>query len=190
MRLTIQVFRIVSLNVWGGAVFDALATWLPTMGADVICLQEVTRTPDLAGWTRFEDAERSLPQRANLFADVCELLPHHVAGFAASDAGPVLDMEGNTHQQDFGLAVFVHERHSVIEQRTSFVHGEFTIHDEWGISERPRIAQAIRVCDPRTNRTFMITHLHGLRDPAGKGDTPARTAQGGGGAEILSTMTL
>jgi hypothetical protein len=136
-----QVFRIVSLNAWGGAVFDAFAQWLPTLEADAICLQEVTRTPDLAGWTRFEDAERSLPQRANLFADVCELLPHHIGSFAASDAGPVVDNKGHTHQQDFGLAVFVHERHSVIKQQTTFVHGEFNVHDEWKISERPRIAQ-------------------------------------------------
>ena len=41
-----------------GAMFDELAAWLPECGADVLCLQEVTRTPDLDGWTRFSDAER------------------------------------------------------------------------------------------------------------------------------------
>ena len=40
--------RIVSLNAWGGAVFGPLVEWLPRCGADVICLQEVTRTHDWA----------------------------------------------------------------------------------------------------------------------------------------------
>ncbi len=46
--------RIVSLNAWGGAVFDSLARWLPNIGADVLCLQEVTRTPGMGGWTLVE----------------------------------------------------------------------------------------------------------------------------------------
>lgn len=58
------------MNAWGGAMFDELADWLPSCGADVLCLQEVTRTAGLDGWTSFQDAERQLPQRANLFADV------------------------------------------------------------------------------------------------------------------------
>jgi hypothetical protein len=81
--------KIVSLNAWGGAAFDALGSWLPSCGADVLCLQEVTRTPGLTGWTSFEDAERQLPQRANLFDDVRSRLPAHQATFVASDAGPV-----------------------------------------------------------------------------------------------------
>ena len=40
--------RIVSLNTWGGAMFDQLAPWLETVDADVLCLQEVTRTPTKA----------------------------------------------------------------------------------------------------------------------------------------------
>lgn len=65
-------------------MFDALADWLPGCGADVLCLQEVTRTPGLGGWTSFEDAERHLPQRANLFDDVRRALPAHQAIFVAS----------------------------------------------------------------------------------------------------------
>src|ERR1700759_4395408 len=80
--------RIVSLNAWGGAVFDPLAAWLPSTGADVICLQEVTRTPGLHGWTKFSDAERELPQRADLFADVTAILPGYHGVFLPSDAGP------------------------------------------------------------------------------------------------------
>ena len=76
--------RIVTLNAWGGALYEALSRWLPECGADVLCLQEVTRTPGLGGWTRFDDGERSLPQRANLFADVAAALPDHQAAFVAT----------------------------------------------------------------------------------------------------------
>ena len=176
MRQTPSV-RIVSLNAWGGAMFDALADWLPACGADVLCLQEVTRTPDLDGWTSFEDAERQLPQRANLFDDVRQALPSHQAIFVASDAGPVRDGSGVVHHQDFGLAVFVRERFSIVGHHTDFVHGEFVDHEDWAIEDRPRIAQAVRLLDRQAERFVTVTHLHGLRDPAGKHDTSARRWQ-------------
>lgn len=96
--------RIVSLNAWGGAMFDALIEWLRRAGADVLCLQEVSRTPGVGGWTRFSDGERQLPQRANLFDDVRSALPRYQARFLASDAGPVVDGDGNVRQQDFASA--------------------------------------------------------------------------------------
>ncbi len=178
------------MNAWGGAMFEPLAAWLPTCGADVLCVQEVTRTPGLTGSTRFADAERSLPQRANLFADLAALLPNHQATFVASDAGPVHDDAGRRHVQDFGIALFVHERMAVVEHHAEFVHGEFVEHDEWAIADRPRIAQVARVVDHDASshdedRTVTVAHLHGLRDPAGKHDTPARRRQAERLAELI-----
>ena len=180
--------RVLSLNAWGGAVFDVFADALASYNADVLCLQEVTRTAGVGGWTRFDDVDRSLPQRANLFADVCTLLPHHHGVFVASDAGPVTDSTGTRHQQNFGLAVFVHERLSIIRQYANFVHGDFVVHEEWPIADRPRLAQAIRVHDTDTNRVVSITHLHGLRDPAGKIDTPQRRRQAERLADVVTTI--
>lgn len=160
-------------------MFDALADWLPGCGADVLCLQEVTRTPGLGGWTSFEDAERHLPQRANLFDDVRRALPAHQAIFVASDAGPVTDDSGVTHRQDFGLALFVHERFPIVGLHTDFVHGRFVDHDTWAIEDRPRVAQAVRLTDRDAGRFVTVTHLHGLRDPAGKHDTPGTASTGG-----------
>ncbi len=64
------------------------------------------------------------------------------------------------------------------------MHGSFTDHVHWAISDRPRIAHAVRVVDRDYNQTIRVIHLHGLRDPLGKGDTPARRAQ----AERLVTL--
>jgi hypothetical protein len=179
--------RIVSLNAWGGAVHDRLAAWLPAVGGDVVCLQEVTRTADLTGWTTFTDGERSLPQRADLFDDVRGLLPGHRARFAASDAGPVVDGDGRRHRQEFGLGLFVAERFASIGAGTRFVHGRFTDHDEWPTGGRPRLAQAVRLRGG-PDRVVTVVQLHGLRDPAGKGDTPARRAQAERLAELVDDV--
>ena len=169
--------RIVSVNAWGGAMYDELAAWLPAVGADVACLQEVTRTPGLAGWTRFEDGERTLPQRADLFDDVRGLLPRHQAFFLAADAGPVRDEAGVRHRQDFGIATLVASPFPVIGVDSMFVHGEFVDHDEWTVTDRPRVALAVHTVGRATGRRVWVVQVHGLRDPAGKGDTPARRAQ-------------
>ena len=176
--------RILSLNAWGGAMFDELAAWLPTADADVVCLQEVTRSA-ARGWTRFEDAERTLPQRADLFDDVTTLLPGYRGFFAASDAGPVATPDGVTHRQDFGIAAFVAPDVTVLNERTAFVHGRFAEQAHWPAGDRPRVAHAVRLADG--GRTVCLVHLHGLRDPAGKGDTPARTAQAARLAELVRT---
>lgn len=168
--------RLVSVNAWGGARLDALAAWLPASGGDVVCLQEVTRTPGVGGWTRFSDAARTLPQRANLFDDVRRVLPQHQGHFLASDAGPVHDADGRVHRQDFGLATFVGERLPVVGVASCFVHGSFADHESW-VDDRPRVAHAVRVVDRAAGRTVTAVQTHGLRDPAGKGDTPARRRQ-------------
>lgn len=175
--------RIVSLNVWGGAMFDALAAWLADGQADIYCFQEVTRTADLGGWTRYDDPDRSLPQRANLFADLADALPSHVGYFRASDAGPVKNQAGHIYTQEFGIAAFVHQHHTVLTETARFAHGAFTEHASWPRGGRPRIAQAIRVS--AAHRSFTVVHFHGLRDPLGKFDTPERIAQATRLAELV-----
>ncbi|WP_433833223.1 endonuclease/exonuclease/phosphatase family protein [Actinoplanes sp. CA-015351] len=167
----------MSVNAWGGALADELLGWLPGIGADVVCLQEVTRTPGLGGWTRFDDGERALPQRADLFDDVRGVLPRHQGIFVASDSGPVLDDGGIPHRQDFGLATFASERLSLVGLDSVFVHGALTDHVEWTIADRPRVALAVRTAGQDSGRTVWVVQVHGLRDPAGKGDTPARRQQ-------------
>lgn len=116
------MMRIVSLNAWGGALFGPLAAWLIDSAADVLCLQEVPRTPGVSGWTTFRDAERYLPQRANLFDDVSRLLPQHLASYVASDAGPVSLPDGAALRQEFGLGMFVEPTATIVGQRASLIH--------------------------------------------------------------------
>jgi endonuclease/exonuclease/phosphatase family metal-dependent hydrolase len=169
--------RIVSLNAWGGALADDLLEWLPGCGADILCLQEVTRTPGLTGWTHFTDGERSLPQRAALFDDARAALPQHQAIFVTSDSGPVRDDTGRTFRQDFGLATLVGEDLPVVGADSAFVHGHFTDHVAWAAGDRPRVALAVQTIDRAAGRAVWVVQMHGLRDPSGKGDTPSRRGQ-------------
>jgi endonuclease/exonuclease/phosphatase family metal-dependent hydrolase len=172
-----SLVRILSLNAWGGALWDELGPWAAGRAGDVVCLQEVTRTPGLTGWTSFDDGERSLPQRANLFDDLRERMPRHQALFLASDSGPVRDTAGRRHRQDFGLGTFIPEAVPVVGMHADFVHAEFLDHADWPTGDRPRTAQAVRLIDRDAKRAVTVVHLHGLRDPEGKGDTPARREQ-------------
>ncbi len=175
--------RIVSLNAWGGARYDDLAAWLPAVAADVVCLQEVTRTPGLDGWTRFEDDARALPQRADLMADVQGALPGHTGWFAVSDTGPVADEAGTVHRQHFGLGMFLAPGTLAVRRTAAHVHGGYVDHGAaWPHTGRPRVAQVARLHDGAGFVT--LGHLHGLRDDAGKGDSPARRAQ----AERLAAL--
>lgn len=181
--------RIVSVNLWGGAMFDALGRWLSADTADVYCFQEVTRTGGLDGWTRFVDPDRSLPQRADLFADLCGLLPGHVGHFHPSDAGPVTAANGTAYRQDFGIGTFVSRRLELVAEATRFVHGSFIEHgDAWPEDGRPRIAHGIRVTDAAGERHVTVVQLHGLRDSGGKKDTPARLEQARRLAALVSEI--
>ncbi len=159
-------------------MFDDLARWLDGCEAKVLCFQEVTHTPGLGGWTRFDDAERSLPQRANLLDDIRSRLPGHHALFTVSDAGPVRDGGASSYRQDFGLGTFVAETLPIVGMRSAFVHGEYAEYrEEWPVDGRPRAAQAVRVFDREARRFVTVVQVHGLRDQRGKVDSPARRAQ-------------
>ena len=64
----------------------------------------------------------------------------------------------------------------VIGQAMDFVHGSFSPVG-FGPHPRSRNAHCVRLFDYEADRAFSVAQIHGLRDTAGKGDTPARVAQ-------------
>ena len=170
--------RLVSLNAWAGQVWPAFSEWVPTIGADILCLQEVTRAPvPQPDWLVYADAERRLNQRTDLFADVTRLLPDGYQGqFNPANRGPLTDPDGKAYPSEFGLAMWVARPVAITECLHRFVFGTYR-HDGWGAAPVPRNIQVMRLFDPATQRPVIVAHLHGLRDPVGKGDTPDRAAQ-------------
>ncbi|MDO6965011.1 endonuclease/exonuclease/phosphatase family protein [Rhizobium alvei] len=176
--------RILSLNAWGGRVHEPLIPYLAGAGADILCLQEIVHTPAApSGWLDYRDGDLVLPQRARLFEEVAAAVPNHRGWLSPSARGTLEDEVGRPYPSEFGIATFVSNRLSVIEQAVAFIHGDFSA-SGWGEHPRPRNAHALRLYDGYTGRIFTIIQLHGLRDPVGKADTPARTAQ----AERLASL--
>ena len=168
--------RLVCLNAWGGRVHGPLLSFIRDADPDVLCLQEVTRTPaPTPPWLTYRDGDLTLPQRADLFGDVCAALPGHRAGFYPSARGTLYDGD-RAVPSEFGLATFVRSDLAVIGEALGFVHGAFSP-DGFGPHPRARNAHCLRVFDYATGRPTTIAHMHGLRDVAGKHDTPERARQ-------------
>jgi endonuclease/exonuclease/phosphatase family metal-dependent hydrolase len=176
--------RILSLNTWGGRVGDPLIAWLGQADADVFCLQEMIHTPAAnSAWLDYRDDGIVLPQRANLFTEVSAELPAHRGFFCAAARGPLYDGE-RSHQSEWGLATFVRRTLPVIGQAQDFVHGAFSAAG-FGPHPRSRIAHAVRLFDDGAGAPVTVAHMHGLRELAGKGDTPARHAQAKAFVELI-----
>ena len=178
--------RILSLNTWGGKLYAPLMRYLAAANADIYCLQEVVRTPGFLGAELiYRDGDISLPQRTSLFDDISALLPDHDARFFPASRGPLYDAGGREFTSQFGLATFVRRSLPVIGEAMGFVHGAFSA-GGWGAHPRPRNAHCIRVFDAGQGAAITVAHMHGLRDPAGKFDSPIRDRQ----AERLADLVL
>ena len=171
-----MTLKIISLNAWGGRVHEPLMRYLQDENPDLLCLQEVTRTPAAASdWLVYRDGTFELPQRASLYEDVKWVLPGHESSYAPVARGTLYEGEREV-ASEFGLATFVRSTFPILGQHLGFVHGEFSA-DGWGPHPRARNAHGLRVFRYDTGSTLTIVQLHGLRDLEGKGDTPARLAQ-------------
>lgn len=168
--------QIMCLNGWGGKQHAELMPYLRESDPDVLCLQEVVHTPDTAkDWLIYRDGAHVLDQRARFFEEVCAALPDHAATFCPAARGLLWD--GDISVPSFwGLATFVRKSLPVIGQVQGFVHKDFGP-DGYGDHPRSRSAHGVRIYDERRGRCVSILHMHGLRDLAGKMDTPERAAQ-------------
>lgn len=168
--------QIMCLNGWGGKLYDQLAAFLRDARPDILCLQEVVHSPETrADWLTYRDGDHVLPQRANLFRDICNALPDHVAIFCPAAQG-VLWQGDQAIPSQWGLATFVHRAFPIIVQIQGFVHKTYSAHS-YGDHPRSRNAHGVRVYDYALDRAVAVTHMHGLRDLRGKMDTPERAAQ-------------
>lgn len=176
--------RIVSLNAWGGLLHEPLMQYLVEADADVLCLQEVGRAPGVqSDWLIYRDQGVELLQRVNLFDEIKAALPGYDAFFLPTARGDLFDGDRRI-ASEFGLATFVRKSYPVIGQAAGFVHGEFSA-DRWGPHPRSRNAHCIRLFDYERGRPITIAQMHGLRDTAGKGDTPARRHQANALVELI-----
>ncbi|MEM1130227.1 MAG: endonuclease/exonuclease/phosphatase family protein [Pseudomonadota bacterium] len=168
--------QIMCLNGWGGKLHDALVSYLAAADPDILCLQEVVHTPDApAEWLTYRDGDHVLEQRADMLADIELALPEHRAVFCPAARGVLWHGEVSVPSY-WGLATWIRRDLSVIGQVQGFVHKSFSA-DGYGDHPRSRSAHVIRVSDPANARPVTVGHMHGLRVPGDKRDTPERLEQ-------------
>ena len=183
----LTLMKIMSLNGWGGKLHEPLTAYLKAAAPDVLCLQEVVHSPQTdEAWLTYRDGDHVLPQRANFFSDVAAALLDHNAIFCPAAQGVLWDGDVAMPSQ-WGLATFVHKSLAVVAQAQGFVHKDFSP-DGYGEHPRARNAHAVRVYDFERRRFVAIAHMHGLRDPRGKMDTPERKLQARRFAELISRV--
>jgi Endonuclease/Exonuclease/phosphatase family len=168
--------KLVCMNGWGGKLHSELLSYLALEQPDVLCLQEVVHTPSSnKDWLIYRDGEHVLPQRANFFRDVAQTLPEHTATFCPAAQGMLWDQDCEVASQ-WGLATYVRASFPIIAQAQGFVHKDYSPNG-YGEHPRSRSAHAVRLYDYSRRAAISISQMHGLRDLAGKHDTPERKEQ-------------
>ena len=137
-----MAIRLVSLNTWGGRVFEPLKKYLLDVNADLFCLQEVFSAPS-TGLRSLADIDK-YDVRVNLFNDIEHILPAHQGFFWPVARGYLNDSTSTEGSLFYGIATFVRKVIPIIESRTEFVFGEFR-HTVSGGPPLPRNAHCIRL---------------------------------------------
>lgn len=148
--------KLITLNIWGGHVRDALLEFITShREVDIFCLQEVYHNaPD-----KISEDDRKVS--LNIFSELHALLPKHDAFFR-----PVV-------RNKYGIGMFVKKEIKVLRESEISIH----INPDY-LGSGPahsRNMQWLKCCI--NNRNYSILNVHGLWNGMGKTDTPERIAQ-------------
>lgn len=168
--------KLLSLNIWGGRVFDPLIEFIKNNAeeVDVFCFQEVFST----GLSHIDIIEEKY--RSDIYGDIAKVLPDHQGYSAVAISG--FDFDKHVEfPLTFGLATFV-KKDLVVERdgNVIVVEGEETdrLNDKI-----PRNMQFVEI--KKDDERFAIFNIHGLWVPEGKDDNPKRIRQS---ELVLETM--
>ena len=160
--------KLVSLNIWGGQIFESLLEFIKehASDADIFCLQEVFQSSS--------GVEVSHGARMNILEDIKRLLPDFdvFVGWAQDNFdndGPV-DFEVTT-----GLATLVRKPMKVLSPENIFIYGEKN-----GTNlEDPTTMPANMLCTKiqADEKAYMVCNIHAYAYPGDKLDTPGRLEQ-------------
>ena len=170
--------RLISLNTWGGRLFDSFAKYITTEAesTDVFCFQEVFQTNSDIHTDR-QDPTDGFVFRVNLFSEITKLLPNFQGYFANAQDGFLYNKPVN-YNLSYGLATFVKRNIFVGSHKDIFIFGEKNSQlesDKVGITT-PRNLQYVNLKTPKENE-LTIGNLHGLWKPGPKTDSEATLGQ-------------
>ena len=160
--------KLISLNIWGGRVFDGLISFIKNEApsTDIFCFQEIYSTKT--------DTKDTHGARANIYEEFIVLLPDYTSYFVSGENNH--DKEDPTgFELQFGLATFIKKNIDVVEYRDVFIHKYLgAAKSETGFSS-PRPMQIINLAAGAKRLT--VFNLHGLHNGLDKGDCDERIEQ-------------
>lgn len=159
--------RLITLNIWGGRVFQPLIDFLKSRAdsTDIFCFQEVFHTP-----TEKTDAHEA---RANIFGEIKNVLGDFLGYYAPAQDG--YDAEGAVDfPLSYGLATFVNKSVSVDGHGDIFVFRERNSRKDNNTS----IGRNLEFITFKSgNEDVSIFNLHGLWSGGDKNDNNDRLEQ-------------
>ncbi|MFA5947253.1 MAG: endonuclease/exonuclease/phosphatase family protein [Patescibacteria group bacterium] len=170
--------KIISLNTFGGNVFEPLMQFVEKLAADtdVFCFQEI-----------MNDAHGEFPQpekgaRLTLLKELVKRLPDFQMSFMV--AQEKYDFDANEKgSSDEGLAIFVRNGISIVGRGNFFIMNglnTFVPHDYSTLGSPAMFVQI-----PFGDTMLTICNVHGNSEPANKLDSPARLLQS---KKIIDTL--
>ena len=160
--------KIISLNIWGGKLFDGLISFVKeqSVDTDVFCFQEVLST----------NSKTILSNgfRTNIFSELEKVLPGFEGVFSSA-------LEGHDSKErvdfdiSYGLAIFYKKNIKILDIGHYFVHLAHNQATEEGHAF-PRNMQYLNF--EYKNNKYTLMNFHGLYDRDNeKLDTPERLEQ-------------
>jgi len=160
--------RLISLNIWGGRVHQALLDFVKNHAedTDIFCFQEVYKTPT--------DTAVQDNVRTNIYAELEHILPGYTGFYMVTE-----NNYAETHVSEFGVAfgqaVFV---------KTSL--GATRL--EYGVSEEAGAKLLLGINVRQNDKVYSIINFHGVHDGQGKIDNEKRLAQSKAIQDVLKKI--
>ena len=150
--------KLITLNTWGGPIFQPLMDFISSKGAevDIFCFQEVYHEADAASYDHPEDCYQ-------LFNEFKKTLSSH---------------EGYFHEYfkgDYGLGIFISKKLNLNSIDDHFVHKHKGFIPEGRLGHHARNIQIATF--EKDDKKYNIINFHGLWNGQGKTDTEERLSQ-------------
>jgi endonuclease/exonuclease/phosphatase family metal-dependent hydrolase len=172
-----MTLRVLYLNTWGGRTYHPLISYLPTVDADVYCLQEVMSTPQMPLDALLSESDTEYFARVNLFSNIQAALPDHHAFFFPFCCGFINDSQRAAEPIQYGIAMFVRKTLPIIETHLEFIYDSFRTKPHPDRAPMSRNAHIVRLWHPELECEYVVGHMHGMWQRIGKHDTEERKEQ-------------
>jgi endonuclease/exonuclease/phosphatase family metal-dependent hydrolase len=165
--------KLLSLNTWGGKVFDPLISFIEqeSKDTDIFFFQEVFHSP-ISG--------ESSGNKTDLYNSILKALPDFTGFYAPTFTG--YDTEKKVDfELAFGQATFLRKSLDILSEETYFVHGDFDYKPEKEIEgvidgmDLPRNIHCSRI--KVDGKEVLLGNFHGFWIPGPKVDTPESLSQ-------------